>query len=130
MLRRAEEKLRNYHGKVELRLGDVQKLSFEDETFDTVFTSWVFCSVTDPVKGLTEVHRVLKKDGQLLMLEHVRSKNKMLGYLMDKLNTLVARLGVDNINRDTVENLRRAGFKVKQERNLAYDVVKTIVAAK
>lgn len=130
MLHRAEEKLKNYNGKIELRREDVQNLSFKDETFDTVFTSWVFCSVTDPVKGLTEVRRVLKKDGQLLMLEHVKSKNKMLGYLMDKLNPLAIRLGTGNINRDTVENLRKAGFKVKQERSLAYDVVKAIVAVK
>jgi len=130
MLRRAEEKLRSYSGKIKLRREDVQNLSFRDETFDTVFTSWVFCSVTDPVKGLTEVRRVLKKEGQLLMLEHVKSKNKVLGYLMDKINPLVARLGVDNINRETVENLRKAGFKIEQERNIAYDVVKAIVAVK
>jgi len=130
MLRRAEEKLRSYSGKIELRREDVQDLSFRDESFDTVFTSWVFCSVTDPVKGLTEVRRVLKKEGRLLMLEHVKSKNKVLGYLMDKINPLVAMLGVDNINRETVENLRKAGFKVEQEKNIAYDIVKAIVATK
>jgi ubiquinone/menaquinone biosynthesis C-methylase UbiE len=130
MLRRAEEKSKNYKGIIKLHREDVQTLSFKDETFDTVFTSWVFCSVTNPVKGLTELRRVLKKDGQLLMLEHVRSKGRVLGYLMDKLNPLVARIGVDNINRDTEENLRKAGFNVKQVRNLAYDVVKAIVAVK
>jgi len=129
MLRRAEEKLKNFNGKVELRREDVQNLSFKDESFDTVFTSWVFCSVSEPVKGLTEVRRVLKKDGVLLMLEHVKSKNRILGFLMDRLNPLVARVGVDNINRDTVANLRKAGFKVLKERNIAYDVVKVIVAA-
>jgi len=130
MLRRAKEKLENYGGKIELCRGDLRNLSFRDEIFDTVFTSWVFCSVTDPVKGLVEVRRVLKKEGQLLMLEHVKSENKALGYLMDKLNTLAARLGVGNINRDTVQTLRKVGFKIKQERNLAYDIVKAIVAAK
>jgi len=64
------------------------------------------------------------------MLEHVKSKNKALGYLMEKLNGLVAKYGLDNIDRDTVENFRRAGFKVKEERNIACDVVKAIVAIK
>jgi len=130
MLRRAEQKRSNYKGKIELRKEDVQNLSFKDEAFDTVFTSWVFCSVTDPAKGLSEVHRVLKKGGQLLMLEHVRSNNKMLGRLMDILNPLVSRLGVGNINRDTVQHLRQAGFEIEEERNVAYDVVKAIVASK
>ena len=130
MLRRAEQKRSNYKGKIELRKEDVRNLSFKDEAFDTVFSSWVFCSVTDPAKGLTEVRRVLKKGGQLIMLEHVRSKNKMVGYLMDRLNPLVSRLGVGNMNRDTVQYLRQAGFKVEQEINIAYDVVKAIVASK
>jgi len=59
MLQRAREKLKNYNGNIKLRREDVQNLSFKDETFDTVFTSWVFCSVTDPIKGLTELRRVL-----------------------------------------------------------------------
>jgi len=130
MLRRAEGKLKNYNGQIELCRGDVRNLPFRDEIFETIFGSWVFCSVTDPVKGLIEVCRVLKKEGQLLMLEHVKSENKALGYLMDKSNPLAARLGVGNINRDTVANLREAGFKIKEERNLAYDVVKAIVAVK
>jgi len=130
MLLRAREKLKNYDGSIKLRREDVQDLSFEDEAFDTVFTSWVFCSVTDPVKGLTELRRVMKKDGQLLMLEHVRSEGRILGYVMDKLNPLIAKVGLDNINRDTVKNLRKAGFNVLQERNLAYDVVKAIIAVK
>ena len=130
MLRRARGKLKNYNGNIKLRREDVQSLSFKDETFDTIFTSLVFCSVTDPIKGLTELRRVLKKGGQLLMLEHVRSGNKRLGLFMDKLNPLIAKYGVDNINRDTVENLRKAGFKIELERNLAYDVVKAILAVK
>jgi len=130
MLRRAEEKRRSYNSKIELRREDVQKLSFDDETFDTIFSSWVFCSVTDPAKGLSEVRRVLKRGGQLLMLEHVRSKNRILGWLMDKLNPFVSRLGFGHINRDTIQYLRRAGFKIEQEQNIAYDVVKAIVASK
>ncbi len=49
---------------------------------------------------------------------------------MDRLNPLVARYGVDNINCDTVENLRKTGFKIQQDRNLAHDVMKAIVAVK
>jgi ubiquinone/menaquinone biosynthesis C-methylase UbiE len=121
---------KNYSGRIKLRREDVQNLPFEDEAFDTIFSSLVFCSVDDPIKGLAELRRVLKKGGQLVMLEHVRSKGKSLGSLMDKLNPLIAKYGVDNINRDTVENLRKVGFRIEQERNLAHDIVKAIVAVK
>ncbi|MCB0652826.1 MAG: class I SAM-dependent methyltransferase [Saprospiraceae bacterium] len=46
---------------------DAQDMDFEDDTFDTVVTSCVFCSVPDPVKGLKEIRRVLKPGGMLLM---------------------------------------------------------------
>jgi ubiquinone/menaquinone biosynthesis C-methylase UbiE len=130
MLHRAEEKRRSYDREIELRKEDVLRLSFDDEAFDTVFSSWVFCSVADPRRGLSEVHRVLKRGGQLLMLEHVRSKNRILGWLMDRLNPLVSRLGLGDINRDTIQYLRQAGFKIEQEQNITYDLVKAIVASK
>ncbi|NIU38531.1 SAM-dependent methyltransferase, partial [Candidatus Bathyarchaeota archaeon] len=60
---------------------------------------------TDPVKGLKQLKRVLKNDGRILMLEHVRSKNRILGFFMDILNPLIVRLTGANINRDTVENI-------------------------
>jgi len=130
MLNRAEAKLKSYDGSVSLQREDVQRLSFSDESFDTVFSSCVFCSVSDPDKGLRELHRVLRKDGRLLMLEHVRSRGRLLGFLMDRLNPFVAKYSVDNINRDTVEYLRKAGFRVEQDRNLVHDVVKAVVAVK
>jgi len=130
MLSRAEEKRRQYDGSIELRREDVQNLSFRDESFDTIFCSWVFCSVTDPIRGLSQLRRVLKKGGQLLMLEHVRTKNRILGYVMDGLKPLVARVGIDNTNRNTIEYLRKAGFKIEEERNIAYDMAKAIVAVK
>jgi ubiquinone/menaquinone biosynthesis C-methylase UbiE len=52
--------------------GDVHALHFPDATFDTVTASLVFCSVTDPRRGLEEVHRVLKPGGRFLFHEHVR----------------------------------------------------------
>jgi ubiquinone/menaquinone biosynthesis C-methylase UbiE len=68
---------------VDLKLMDVQQLDFPDDAFDTVITTCVFCSVPDPIKGLQEIRRVCKKDGQIIMLEHVRSKNLVIGTMMD-----------------------------------------------
>ena len=129
MLRRAQRKLRDLNVEVQLLHQDVQYLSFKEETFDVVFASWVFCAVTNPIKGLKEILRVLKRGGSLLMLEHVKSKNKELGTLMERLNPLAVRIA-DNMNRDTVENIRKAGFIIKEESNIAYDIAKVIVATK
>ena len=127
MLRRAKNKLEGLVGVVELVLSDIQNLPFEDNVFETIFASLVLCAVADPVHGLMEMRRVIAENGKLLMVEHVRSKNRLWGFLMDKLNPLVTPL--DNINRDTVENLKKTVWMVA-EKNLVYDVVKSIVAEK
>ena len=105
---------------------DAQDMDFEDDTFDTVVTSCVFCSVPDPVKGLKEIRRVLKPGGMLLMLEHVRSSNKIVGKLMDWLNPIPLYFHGANINRDTVRNLKKAGFDDIEEIDLWKDIVKLI----
>lgn len=128
MLWRAAKKLKRYEGDLELLLADIAYLPFKDEVFDTMFTSLVLCSVANPVRSLKDMKRVAKENSRLLMVEHVKSKNKFLGYLMERLNPFLSPL--DNINRDTVENLKEAGWAVKQERNLAYDIFKAIVAEK
>ncbi|WP_166961676.1 class I SAM-dependent methyltransferase [Yeosuana marina] len=103
---------------------DVQNMDFEDDTFDTVITSCVFCSVPDPVKGLKEIKRVLKPDGQLVMLEHVRSNGKVLGTLMDWFNFIPLIIMGANINRKTKQNLIKAGFVNIKETYLWKDIVK------
>lgn len=130
MLEKAKEKADNMGKKINLRLMDVQSLDFPDNTFDTVITTCVFCSVPDPIKGLLELKRVCKNDGKIIMLEHVRSKRMILGPLMDIFNPLTVLIAGANINRDTVGNLKKAGLDVQIENNLALDIVKHITCVK
>ena len=97
-------------------------------SFDAAVSTCVFCSVPDPVQGLSEVRRVLRPGGRAILLEHVRSRNRFLGWLMDLLNPLVVRLSGANINRDTVGNVERAGLRVVRVTDLLFGIVKLIEA--
>ncbi len=107
---------------------DAQNMSFEDNTFDTVVATCVFCSVPDPVKGLSEVKRVCKADGQIILLEHMRSNNPIIGKIMDIINPLTLYLIGSNINRKTMENLEKANIKVESHENLLGEIFKLIKA--
>lgn len=124
MLEKARSRSKKLSRNVDLRLMDVQTLQFPDEYFDTVITTCVFCSVPDPVKGLMEISRVCKENGKIIMLEHVRSQKTLIGKLMDILNPVIVRMIGANINRNTVENLKRAGLNVEVEKDLMMDIVK------
>lgn len=114
----------------DLRLGDVQAMDFRDASFDTAIVTFVFCSVPDPVLGLCELGRVVRHGGQVLLLEHVRSANPLLGTLMDVLNPLVVRMMGANVNRRTVENLQTAGLFVEGVEDLGLGGIFKLIQAR
>ncbi|WP_207707053.1 class I SAM-dependent methyltransferase [Heliorestis acidaminivorans] len=132
MLELAVKKLPQTKAEVELKVADIQALPFSDNTFDTVIAACVFCTVPDPFQGFRELRRVIKPDGKLYFLEHVRSENVLLGPVMDYLNPIVLRHMGSNINRRTEENIQRSGMKILHCDKLFGDIVKrlTVIANK
>ena len=129
MLERARVLAAKTEANVNLRLGDVQSLDFPDDTFDEAIATFVFCSVPDPVLGFNEIARVLKPDGRLLLLEHVRSANPVVGALMDLLDPVMVRLMGPHINRRTVANIQQSQLHVERVEDMgAGGVFKLIVA--
>jgi ubiquinone/menaquinone biosynthesis C-methylase UbiE len=129
MITKARAKASSHAGTIRLLLMDTERLAFAEKTFDTVLTVCTFCSVPNPVQGLKEIYRILKPGGQLLMFEHVRSKIGPFAFLLDLMTGLTRKIGPD-LNRDTVGNVRLAGFQVRREENVYLDIVKIIEAVK
>ncbi|KLE14376.1 MULTISPECIES: class I SAM-dependent methyltransferase [Clostridium] len=127
MLEKAREKAQRYNKQVTLLQMDAQDMDFQDNTFDMVFTTCVYCSVPDPIKGLKEMKRVCKPNGKIIMIEHVRSEKKILGLIMDILNPIVVNTYGANINRKTVQNVHNAGFSSIKVKDIYSDIVKNIV---
>ena len=129
MLEIAAPRAVGYPGTLTLREMDVCKLDYPEDTFDTVLTVCTFCSVPKPIVGLRELRRVLKPGGQILMFEHMRSRVAQFGVLLDLMTPLTRRLGPD-LNRDTVGNVQKAGFRLRKVENVYLDIVRIIEAEK
>jgi ubiquinone/menaquinone biosynthesis C-methylase UbiE len=129
MLSRAKKKAVRKGIRVNLLEMDVQNLRFPDQSFSIVLAVFVFCSVPDPVKGLEEIKRVCKRGGRIILLEHVRPTGTLLGKTFDLLNSFTVRIMGVNINRNTVQNMGKAGLKIIEEKSLFRDIVKLIIAS-
>jgi phosphatidylethanolamine/phosphatidyl-N-methylethanolamine N-methyltransferase len=130
MLARARAKAIEGNVKVSLLEMDVQDLKLADNAFDAVAASLVFCSVPHPVLGLTEVRRVCRSGGKVVLLEHVISRNRAAALLMNLLNPLAFWLVGDNINRDTVRDVRESGLKVENVTEFGGGIFRLIEARK
>jgi len=128
MLERAKERAQKLKITVSLLEMDAQNLQFPEGSFDTVVATCVFCSVPDPIKGLEEIKRVCKPGGKVILLEHVRSDNPILGKIMDLLDPLTVRMIGPHINRRTVENITKAGLRILSIEDQNTKILKHIVA--
>jgi phosphatidylethanolamine/phosphatidyl-N-methylethanolamine N-methyltransferase len=128
MLARARRRAEALGLDLELGHMDAQDLDFADDSFDAAVATFVFCSVPLPIQGLRELGRVVQPGGDIWLLEHVRVDRPVLGPLMDGLNPVLVRMSGANINRQTVENVARAGLELISVENLKADLVKLIHA--
>ena len=127
MLAKAATRAANYPGELDLRVMDIHALEFPDHSFDQVVTSCTFCSVPNPVEGLRALRRVLKAGGMLYMFEHTGSRVFPFNLMLNVMTPLWKPIGPE-MNRDTVANVKRAGFEIQQVKTVYLDVVKTIIA--
>src|SRR5690606_24354106 len=58
---------------------DAQAMSFPDARFDKVVAMYVVSVVPDPKKMVAEMRRVCKPGGEILIVNHFRSRNPVLG---------------------------------------------------
>jgi ubiquinone/menaquinone biosynthesis C-methylase UbiE len=128
MLKHAKKKVTkgNFPFPIELLEADIQALPFPDNSFDSIVSTCVFCSVPDPLVGMQELRRVCKPTGRIFMLEHMRSENKLVGVVMDLINPLTVRLWGANINRETIETIKAAGLKIETDSCLMGTIFKEL----
>jgi ubiquinone/menaquinone biosynthesis C-methylase UbiE len=83
------------------------------ESIETVVITWTLCSIADPRPAFEEVKRVLKRDGQLIFIEHGRAPDSTVARWQNRLNPVWKRIaGGCNLNREVDVMLRQAGFEI------------------
>ncbi|MGL4253462.1 MAG: class I SAM-dependent methyltransferase [Fusobacteriaceae bacterium] len=132
MLELAQQKLKLHNLKnVKLLEMDIENMNFSQETFDSVLSTCVFCTVPNPEKGLKEIYRVLKPGGKAVFLEHMKSSHTPINFFLGILNLIIHPLLGTSLLRETEKTIRETGFsKVTSKNVMMGDVLRIIIAEK
>lgn len=103
--------------------GRAESLPFENESFDTVAETLVFCSVENLNTAISEVLRVLKPNGLFIFIDHVQPENKELACLFKAANTVWPKIaGGCNLTREPHKLIQAAGFIIEQSGSSGFDI--------
>ena len=128
MTARLERKLRRSACSARVIGADAEQLPFDDSSVDTVVSTLVLCTVDAPDVALREIARVLRPDGQLLFIEHVRSESARLAAWQDRVAGPWRRFAEGcRCNRATVELMRAGDLDVDRVREASWRGMPAIV---
>jgi SAM-dependent methyltransferase len=92
-----------------------ESLPFADDSFDTVVSTLVLCTVDDPGRTLSEVERVLSPGGQLLFLEHILDPSGRMQKWQRRLTPFQKRFACGcHLDRPTPDTIAARGFAMQR----------------
>lgn len=130
MLEIAARRARQLRREVSLQPGDAHALEFPDGHFDTVVATLLLSTTSDDRRAAAEAWRVLKPEGRLLLLDHVRSPIAPVRWAERLLDPLMARFTGVHLLRDPLDYLGAVGFTVERCARSRWGIIEEVVARK
>lgn len=149
MLNVGREKVKKYNGRIRLERGDSEHIQFNDQTFDAIIVAFGVRNFENLQKGLTEMNRVLKPGGHLIVLEFSKPSTfpvkqvynfyfkyilPFWGNLLAKHKTAYSYLPESVMAFPEGENflaeLRKAGYSSVENRPLSFGISSIYIAQK
>lgn len=93
---REKMKKRGVDNIIEMRMGDSERLLFEDNVFDAVIVSFGVRNFENLLKGLTDMHRVTRPGGVCVVLEFSKPRSfpfkQLYGFYSNTILPLIGRM--------------------------------------
>lgn len=101
MTKLAQKRIATFDLPVDSKTLNGEHLPLDDNTFDSVVSTWTLCSIAQVEQALSEVHRVLKPGGAFYFIEHGLSDDPDIQIWQDRLNPIQKVIGDGcNLNRN------------------------------
>ncbi|MGB3691753.1 MAG: class I SAM-dependent methyltransferase [Spirulinaceae cyanobacterium] len=112
----AQKRIQASSLKVEHRVLNGESLPMENNSFDSVVSTWTLCSIVNIDKALKEIYRVLKPGGNFFFIEHGLSNKEEVQVWQNRLNPLQKIIADGcNLNRNIKLSVEKHFDKVQVE---------------
>ena len=130
MLSIARDRAASLGREADLRPGDAQALDFPDFSFDTVLCTLGLCAIPDEHRAITEMARVLRPGGRLVLVDHVVAGPRVLRAIQWLYERISIPLAGEHFRRRPLIYVRDLGFRVEQSDRLRFGIVERLAARK
>ncbi len=120
--RAAREGLRD----VRLLQMDGANLRFADESFDVVYAPYLMSVVPDPITVVREMHRVCRRGGRIVILNHFLSANPLLSRIERLLSPLTIHIGFKS-DVDLAALLAQSGLQPQSIEKVSFPKIWSLV---
>jgi ubiquinone/menaquinone biosynthesis C-methylase UbiE len=110
--------------------GDAEYLPFADRSFDTVVCTYSLCSVRDDARAISEMHRVLRPGGRLILVDHVRSSVPPIFWLQWLYEFIPRRTKGEYSTRRPSVHIVAGDFRMEARDRLRAGIIERLVAVK
>jgi len=134
---------------ISMQVADSESLPFEDNDFDAVTVAFGVRNFENPAKGIEEMHRVLRPEGKLVVLEFTNPKGRLINGLYQlyfrKVLPLVGRIISKDFSaykylpqsvaafpqrEEFVEIMKKSGFKTASFKQLTFGIASLYIGVK
>ena len=130
MLALAQTRAQGMDRRIELLEADAQDLPFADDSFDTVVCTYALCSVPDEALAISEMRRVLKDGGRLILVDHIRSSVRPIFWFQRLWEFIPSRTKGEYMTRRPALHVMAAGFDIRARDRLRVGIIERLVAVK
>lgn len=130
MLAIARRRANDLDRAAELRQADAHALPFPDGSFDTVVCTFSLCAIPDERRAVSEMKRVLRPGGRLLLADHVAGSTWPVRAVQRLLEVATVPLGGEHFLRRPIEQVRAEGFEIELQERFKLGIVERLAARK
>ncbi|HET6317943.1 MAG TPA: class I SAM-dependent methyltransferase [Chloroflexota bacterium] len=130
MLELARERARELGRQVDLRSGDAHVLEFADDSFDTVVCTLSLCGIADDRRAVSEMRRVLRPGGRLILLDHVAGSPGWVRALQWLIERITVPLEGEHMLRRPLHIVQEQGFVLEFSERSELGIIERLIARK